>query len=502
MNNVCKRGIDFIKKHDNIFFILLIVLSIFGLTMNVFLASSDELWNFQSVYKMYNGYEIYKDFNVIITPLFFIFGKILFNILGANFLIFRIYNIIIISIFYFLTYLLLKELGIKKILSMIITVILIMIKNYIIILTQANYNIMALMFCILGVLFCIKKHKYNNIIQGIIVFLIFCTKQNIGIYYGLGLLLYELFQKNKIKLKIKNLIVEFLIFIILINLLLIILYTNNNLYNFINYTILGIKEFANKNIFIDISNILIIIFFIFSNLICSIIFIKNKKIKIEKSEKEKLIIMNCFSFPLILISWPIMNNIHVLLSIYLSIILFIFIINIILKKIEIKINKKIIISLLLFLIIINLGYSIYHFRNWRININYLKSEYNIEKENPLYGAVIRKETIEKINNILKYIKNTENTVIICSKEAALYMVPLKLNNGMLDLPFLGNLGENGEEGLIEKIKNINNLEILIVKDEEELLWQESKIVRKYIIENMKKIGEIENFYIYSNIENN
>ena len=91
MKNIISKQINFIKKHDNIFAIILFFLSIFGITINVFITNSDELWNFQNIYKMYNGFQIYKDANVIVTPLFFWIGEFLFKILGANFFIFRVY---------------------------------------------------------------------------------------------------------------------------------------------------------------------------------------------------------------------------------------------------------------------------------------------------------------------------------------------------------------------------------------------------------------------------
>ena len=37
----------------------------------VIINSGDEVWNFNNVYKMYNGYTLYNDTNLIITPFFF-----------------------------------------------------------------------------------------------------------------------------------------------------------------------------------------------------------------------------------------------------------------------------------------------------------------------------------------------------------------------------------------------------------------------------------------------
>ena len=44
---------------------------VFAFIYLILVVSNDELWNFQNIYKMINGYTIYNDSNVIITPIFF-----------------------------------------------------------------------------------------------------------------------------------------------------------------------------------------------------------------------------------------------------------------------------------------------------------------------------------------------------------------------------------------------------------------------------------------------
>ena len=105
----------------------------------------------------------------------------------------------------------------------------------------------------------------------------------------------------------------------------------------------------------------------------------------------------------------------------------------------------------------------------------------------------QRENIEKINN---YIKKADKKVIIISSKAALYNIPEKRSNGVYDLPLKGNLGKEGEQGIIKRIENLKNTEILMEKDEEKIIWQESKKVREYITKNLKQKGEIEEFLIY------
>ena len=494
MKKYLTKIIEFIKKHDNIFVIMLIFLSIAGITLNVLIANSDELWNFQNVYKIYNGFQIYQDANVIVTPLFFGIGELLFEILGASFLSFRIYNVLIMAILYFITYLILKKIGISKKMSIITILVLIVLKNYEMILVQANYNNLALMLCLIGILLNLNKSKNNSIIQATILFLVFITKQNIGIYYGIGLFVSELLNENNVKNKIKNLIKEFIIFITFCVLLLIYFYGNNNLNNFINYAFLGISQFAEENISIDILDLFFALLFIIMNISLSIVFIKNKKISINKIEKNNILVLNCFSIPLSLIMYPILNDAHFLIGIYASILLFIYLIVLMINKIEIKINKNILNTILISFSIITVTISTMNFYSWISILNSV--DYKLDIKNPYYGGIIDEELLNNINEVVAFIQKDSDEVVVLSSKAAFYMIPMKLSNGMMDLPLKGNLGKNGEEGLINQIKNMKNAKILIEKDEENLNWQESKFVREYIINNMEEVGEIEEFLVY------
>lgn len=485
---------NFIKKHDNIFVIMLIFLSIFGITLNTSITNTDELWNFQNVYKMYNGFQIYKDANIIITPLFFLIGEILFKIFGANFLVFRFYNIFIMVNIYFFTYLILKELKISKKLAVICIMSLIVYKKFGLTLIQANYNTMALMFCLIGIFINFKKYKNNVIYQAIILFLVFITKQNIGLYYGLGLLFYELVGTKKIIEKIKNLFTEILVFLIFFLILILHFYTNNNLYNFINYTVLGISEFAMENVIIEYSSLIAMLFIFFTDIILTMNFLKNYKFNIHEEEKKNLILLNCFSIPLVFIMFPIFNMAHYLIGIHVSLILFIYIAKIMLHRIDFKINNKILQCIMFTECVIVIIISSVYFYFWNIIINDI--DYKIYKNSPFYGGIISIELENNINNVVKYIENEKENVIVLSSKAAFYMIPTGRSNGMMDLPFRGNLGKEGEKGLIEKIKNMKNVKILIDKNEDDMIYQESKLARQYIFENMEKIGEIEEFYIY------
>ena len=186
-----EKVINLIKKHENIFVIILLFISLIGVSFYINLDVNDELWNFQNVYKMYNGYQIYEDANVICTPLFFYIGKLLFDVLGANFFVFRIYNILIFMFYYFMIYKILRLLKVNMKISLGGTLVLLVFGNYLLVRVMANYNSLAIAFCLLGIYFLIKNqitmNNKNILIQSIICFLIILTKQNIGLFYLIAL---------------------------------------------------------------------------------------------------------------------------------------------------------------------------------------------------------------------------------------------------------------------------------------------------------------------------
>ena len=117
----------------------------------------------------------------------------------------------------------------------------------------------------------------------------------------------------------------------------------------------------------------------------------------------------------------------------------------------------------------------------------------------LFFHFIEEKEFKKIDIMTNYIKGKKSTgknVIIISFDSAFTMISLNQNNNEFDLVFNGNLGYNGEAKMIEKIKNMINTEFLILTNEEDCFWQESKVIREFILKNLDKKGEILNYSIY------
>lgn len=511
MKNIAK----FIKKHDNIFAFILIALIMLGKVYNIGISNTDEMYNFFNSYKLANGLTIYADNNVIITPLFFYISSIILKIFGENILVFRTINLIVSSSMFFLCYLILKELKVNKKFSLLYTLLIITLISSIIS-GGANYITLSYTFYLLGFLLIIKMKKgtLKSIIQGLILFLVFLSYQKLGAGYFIAIVAYEIINKDA-----KSLLKElFTAFILLISFL-AYLYTQNNLLNFIDYAILGISEFGSKNWIIE-GNIFSILLFLMLPIMTLIAIIaiakatkantnnqrvnnenisqpipKNQNINFKYTEiKKQSLSIFSFSICAYIIIVPILNIFHIYMASILMIINLMNIICYLLKPIlEEKCIKTIINTIIVCIIILFLTYSTSGM--WK----YLNKVNNIPKDSHFYGAIIDEELKKTILEVGEYVKNNNKNTIVLSTYAPLISLYLNdLDNGDYDLPLRGNFGSKGEKGVLEKIKKLENTQILLLHetDKEKEIYQFAYNIADYIKQNYTYIGQINKFDIY------
>ena len=96
----------------------------------------------------------------------------------------------------------------------------------------------------------------------------------------------------------------------------------------------------------------------------------------------------------------------------------------------------------------------------------------------------------------EYIQKQNKNVYILDATAAIYTIPINQYTKNYDMFNKGNLGADGEEGIIEDLQEKENYIVLIKNEQYSSNWQNPEKVRKYIIENMNKMGEIDAFDIY------
>lgn len=484
-----------ISTFQNIFMLIIAFLVIISLTFLVVITPNDELWNFQNIYKMFNNFTIYTDANVIVTPIFFYLGNILLHFFSSTVLTFRIYNTLIYAGLFFIIYKILKNLKTCKNLNLFY-VILTFLLIFQVIANSANYNALAIVFSLIGLNLYISR-KSNNLLQGLLIFLIFFTKQNIGIFYALCVLIYELYDQKFTLKYIINQFKKIIFFIIPTLLILLKLHLDGNLFDFINYCFAGLFEFSEKNIYFGTELYYLCIPVITIGLYVFTLLKKNTTFKnFDTDFFKNLTLLFIFALINTLIIYPIVNEAHLIFTFPFHL-LFIFyyfdtlIFNDIFKydEYKTKINWFSII-ILLFLFIRTLLY----FYSYYDTITYCNNT-----SSPYFGTFIPNEYVEKISTIKTYIleKNKNNIdVIILSHDSCLTMVELRQNHGFYDLLFNGNLGYNGIENVKNDILSRENTEFLVVTDPDDLFEQEPPEIRQFIIDNLEFKGHICNYSIY------
>ena len=531
---------SFISKHNFLFMLIIIITTVIAKTVYVKLSPYDSLWVFGNIYKLATGKVIYKDVNIITTPIFYESGKVLLNIFGKNYQSLQIYNVIICTILYVIIYQILRTLEIKKGVASLFTISMVVITEDFI-RASASYNELATLLFLVGLLIALKdRDKQTSFIkQGIIIALIILTNQKMAAGYIISYIAYELIKnintkakkkkqkqniKNskleqklennefnqtelvieksrdeeneskidnsiKIKVAIKSILKSALVAISICSIFVLYELLSNNLENFISLCILGLKDFK-QNIALSNLTITYLITFIIT-IVISVLVIKNIK---DEKIKLNIKIMLTFATGSLVLVYPIFNEYHASLAIIASELLIMYALYEILKdlfdgdSIQ-KIIKLVATILITVLMIINVS-------------EIVKYEKAREKSGIFKGAIFEDELKENIKNVDNYLiekqKEGKNIVVV-SIYAMLYTLDLNIDNYYFDMPLRGNFGKDGTTGMIEKLKKLDQNTIILIENTEKTkhtIYQFPEELKEYVKQNYKYIEQIENFDVY------
>lgn len=313
--------------------------------------------------------------------------------------------------------------------------------------------------------------------------------------------------KEQIKQYTKAAFLRIIGILIPVVILLIYLILTGTISEFINYAVLGISTFSNKISYVElfqnekIEIIILAILVPVTIISMAVILISTKMLKKENENIQKILTLLVYSFSIIMVMYPISDEIHFLIGSLISIIGLIYLICLLGKIIykKINFNKKYKKYKIITLIIWTLIFSIISTRGIKNLYEYINVEKNTEIQH--YKNIEIEENLKRrINKIDKYILKKEQEgkkVYILDAEAAIYMVPLNKYNKDYDMFLKGNIGKDGEEGQIQKIKqkDENTLYLVIRKD---LIcnWQTPLNVINYIRENLELVEEISIYEVY------
>jgi len=434
------------NKHQILELMIIFIITIlFNLLCNGM--ERDEIWNYGFSYNIATGLIPYKDFNMVITPLFPMIGSLFIYIFGKNILIYYIFNSIICTIIFY---------HIKRTTSQNYYLVYIIVLFF----STTNYNLFCLL--LLYIIINLEEKNANDYLIGILLGLTFLTKQNIGIFLCLPTFLI----KNK-----KRILKRIFGFLVPNILLLIYLLINNALYEFIDYVFLGINDFASKNTIIYPKSLMIhiitIIYLIFKYL---------------KTKDIKLLYILCFQG----MAYPIYNSYHVIIPFIPA---FAYFIN------DIKLNTKIINTF--FIIIVTIIFSINIYQIFNNNYNYPNETIHYKYKK------IPNEIVNTINILSNYLKNIEGQIFIIDIHAYLLKLESSIPINKYDLLNDGNLGQGGKEKILQEIDNICQKEkctFLLNKNKIDTKEydQYSQDLYQYVIKNYNEIKTIEHLTIYEN----
>ena len=484
-----------IKKHKILYSALLILVCFSGLILSFNeIELTDELFTFANTYKLHNGISLYSENNIIDTPLFFYIGNLFFSVFGANFLVYKLYGIVIFEIIFLISLNILRKLKVPIGRAVVYILLILLPFTKTLFVNGANYSTLAVLFWLLGMNCVIKKDKFEvkPLQQGIISALVLATKQNIGAYYLIAITLFTIYNYRKnIKTIFKKLVSTYIVFALITAIWCIILILQGQFMDFINYCVLGIGEFA-KNHF-DLQDWRIILYAIPILALVGLV-IANRKygISLENKIMKTTIFFLCFMFPSLLIGYPIFNVYHIELAMVVSMVYCMYMAEQVVVHTKeiflVKPVKVVVIVYIMFVLLINAFY---------IGSTVLKGSYKTDYDNPYFGMLATEEMKNKINEIVNFVELKEENnqkVIIFSEEANIYQIVLGKNYQDFDLPLLGNWGYNGEERVLNEIKEMHDSFILI-KDSSRTN-QESVKIKQYIKNNYNRTGEIQGFEIY------
>ena len=382
-------------------YLLFVFLFIYYLVFNLIFnpLTNDEIWSYGFSYNISKGLIPYKDFNMVITPLYSLLMAIPMFI-NNNLLVFHVENAIISTLFVFITYKLIKE-KVFLILPLI---------TFPLNITYPNYNLFILFLFVL--LLFLEKNNNNDYLIGIIISFIFLTKQTVGIML-IPVSLYYINENRILK--------RFIGFIIPIILFIFYLIITNSYKKFFDLCFLGLFDFGKENSKISVFFIFMLLF-----VLLIIYFIKKRKI-----------VDYYYLLGFVSICIPLFDIYHFLIFFVACLIVFFMNDNLYAFK-----PKLVGISLFIglsFFCIINCGFNIKYYPNDLYLFEY---------------RYINKEEIKYSKKIIKYMEKYNNKVMFIGPCAYYYKLINNNKINYLDLINMGNHGYNGSDKLLKKGKKI------------------------------------------------
>ena len=512
-------GEKVMKKQEYKVIILLMLAIFLLLSTNIFarqLNNLDEVWNYNLSRNIAENRVAYKDFNIVQMPLFFMITSIFLRI-SNELIVTRILAVVLCTMIMFYTYRLLRKLRINQYIACLATFLIAYVFLEYFCLDYNFFNLLLILILMLLELQNIKTDNSNNdkriinqlndnnkinskfeLLIGIIAGCSFLVKQTTGAFVMIAVILIKLLyiKKDNFRQILKVTVMRLVGICIPVAIFAIYLTLSNSWKDFIDYTILGIFTFSNKKLYLDllVSDKLYIKML---SIIVPAYFIGMIVTWIWKRERRDLVLI-LYSLASFIVVYPIADNIHFLVGALPAIIGLIYVVyNLIYKVKEKYLKEKLVVFAKYMLQCAFYITSILIIVLQTVTLVKIVNENSNFKELEHFKYIpVDERLLQRIKKVDEYIINSDKPTYILDATAALYMIPINRYNKDFDMFLKGNIGGSGEDGQIDKIKNMEDAYILIMRNKKNRNWQTPTKVMDFIENELQKVNEIETFDVY------
>ena len=208
------------RKCFSVFFFFLVFFFCFFYLYFFRSITDDELYNYGYAHNVLNHLVPYRDFNMIVPPLFSYFCALFQFVLGDNLIVYHMILSLLVTSIFFLVYSRLKYQAFA-------------ILSFSLFYPYFGYNVFCLF--LLFLLFFVQNKKYYSILCPMLIILMILTKQTFFL-----LIIPSLIETNNLKKTVLIYLIGFFC-----SLLYFVVF--DNLFQFINYCFLGMFDFASLN---------------------------------------------------------------------------------------------------------------------------------------------------------------------------------------------------------------------------------------------------------------
>lgn len=432
----------FYRKVGIKFFILFVAVLLFTFCFTCFCLpiQGDEIWNYGFSYNISKGMVVYRDFNVLQTPFYFFIGSVFIHFFGDYLISLHLMDAILVAIMFLMLF---KMLGWKSLI----------VYPFVLLIAIPSYNLLCL-FWLFFMLYLIYLKKDDDLIMGILVSMLFLTKQNVGICL---FFVYVILSKNKFK--------SIGMFLIPILMMVIYLILNDSFVSFFNYCFLGMFDFAEKNdhfidkIFVFLEG-MVVIYLIF---------------KIIRSNFKDKSLYYILAFQVMV--YPIIDVFHFLIC-------FVPVLFLLVRDIKISFRLNMILCILFLFSFASIP-KISEINRER-NFLYLRSNIDLSLIEMVYSKYEKESTYH----------------FFCFTNAYLFKLYIHVPITKYDFMANGNMGYHGSERYIKEISDMCKEQSCVFFLDEHMFDMEdtqfSKEIFNYVINHYSKVEEYDYFSVFSN----